>query len=393
MVESIWDIIARIVQNEDVSSQERSYFKEWYNASSDNKKIYNRMSGAINQLSSDKPSYKIDSDKAFYRNQLIIKNVSKKRIRNIYSYIAYAASVVLVFSAIFFFIYDFKDNKQVAIVTSSPIQVGYKKAILQLEDGREVKLDAISSNKIIKQEEGAVVSNDNATLKYSAHKAKAFKLRYNKLVIPRGGEYQLVLSDGTKVWLNSETSLEFPVAFGGGERIVFLEGEAYFEVKKDASRPFVVKSQNVKTRVLGTSFNVSSYGNTVYTTLVEGSVVIEDYFKKRLRLIPGEQSVYNVSSHSVVKKKVSVDLFTSWKDGSYKFENERLENIMSTISRWYNIHVFYANAAVKEMRFTGKIMRYKNISDFVNMLEMTHDIRFEINNNSVVVSKKIKSYR
>jgi len=388
MIEPIWDIIARIIQNEEVSSQEKSLFEDWCNTSKENKKIYDRMSSVTNQLSKDKPSYIIDTDKAFYRNQLMMNNKAKQKRHSIYSYLAYAASIVLVFSAMFFLVYDFKDTKQIVELTVLPVEVGSKKATLQLDDGREIELDAISPNTIIKQDESAVVSNENAILKYAARKAKEIRLKYNKLVIPRGGEYQLVLSDGTKVWLNSETSLEFPIAFGEKERMVYLEGEAFFEVTKDASRPFIVNSQKVKTRVLGTSFNVSSYGHTVSTTLVEGSVLIEDGFKRSLRLIPGEQSVYNVSSHTVIKKKVNTSLFTSWKDGSYKFENEKLENIMETISRWYNIHVFYANAEVKEMRFTGKIMRYRNISDFVKMLEMTHDICFEINKNSIVVSKK-----
>ncbi|MGB5990203.1 MAG: FecR domain-containing protein [Marinifilaceae bacterium] len=394
MIDSIWDIIARVIRKEDVSSKENSFFEKWCNSSNVNRRIYHRIDSCVNQLSMDKPSYKIDVDKAFYRNKLRIQIKEKKKRSVFFDFIVYAASIILVFSSVLFFTNQLKNNYKVVKFSNAVIKKNEAKSvILQFNDNCEVKLNSNSSKTIIKEKLGALITNDGTVIKYNVDNSKVLKLKYNKLLIPRGVKYKLVLSDGTKVWLNSKSSLKFPVVFGEEVRMVFLEGEAFFEVTSDKNRPFIVNSKNVKTRVFGTSFNVSSYGNSVLTTLLEGSVLIEDEFKKSLFLIPGEQSIYDIDNHTVVKKKVDVSLFTSWKDGYFKFHNEKLENIMISISRWYDINVVYVDAEVKDIRYSGKIMLNRDIYDFLGMLEITNDICFEIKKNSVVVSKKTKSHK
>ncbi|MCH4896487.1 FecR family protein [Marinilabiliaceae bacterium JC040] len=386
MTEPIWDIIARIARNEEVSLEEKSLFNSWYDSSNKNKELFKM----IKKIEDDKLDYSLDIKKAYYLNQLKIKNKVRQKRFKLYTLIAYAASVLIIFSSFFFLLKDrtYESNIYNTKIAKSQIKVGSKKAILKLADGSVLKLDSISSKEIKTVSKEVSLSNNNSILKYSSKGAKPVKLKYNEIFIPRGGEYQLVLSDGTRVKINSETKIKYPIAFGNKKRIVYLEGEAYFEVSKDAKRPFIVNCNGIKTRVLGTSFNVSSYDNIISTTLVEGSVVVEYKKSQTIKLTPGEQSIYNVSSQSIKKQKVDVDLFVLWKDGTYKFVNEKVENIMKTISRWYNIDVFFANEEVKKIRFTGKVQRYKNISSFIEILEMTHDIRIEVGKGSLLVSKK-----
>ena len=209
-------------------------------------------------------------------------------------------------------------------------------------------------------------------------------LAYNTLNVPKGAEFNLVLADGTQVWLNAESKLKYPVVFGSEERVVELEGEGFFKVSKDASRPFRVKTKSQVVEVLGTEFNVDAYPDEgyVYTTLVEGKVKV-DAEGKSLELVPGMQSV--VGGQEMYSRKVNTGDVVSWKNGMFVLEDKSLEEIMSKLARWYDFNIFYQNQAVKEITFKGKIPRYASFESILDILERTGEVKFKVSGQTVTV--------
>jgi len=213
---------------------------------------------------------------------------------------------------------------------------------------------------------------------------------YNKLSIPRGGEYRVELEDGTMVWINSASCLRYPVVFSDDIREVYLEGEAYFEVQRDVNRPFVVYSGAQKVTVLGTSFGISCYADETndYTTLVDGKIKVDfEQEKQSFVLEPGMQIEYNKESRIAMEKKVDVAEFVAWKDGKYVFLQKRLEDILFTLSRWYDFEVFYRNEEVKEVLFSGELKRFDDFSYLLRLIERTSDVKFIIDKKIIQVMR------
>lgn len=213
------------------------------------------------------------------------------------------------------------------------------------------------------------------------------ELVYHTMVVPKAGEYFLELPDGTKVWLNSFSELKFPINFRGGERKVYLKGEAYFEVAKDASKPFYVMLDDMAVKVLGTSFNVNAYrdrGN-VLTTLVTGKIEILDTLGKSLAVLnPSEQADFSNSKVDVTR--VNVDNCISWREGKFYFEAMRLEDIMLQLQRWYDIEVFFASENLKNKTFTGVVRRDLVAGEIFSIIEKTTRVKFEENGKCVIIS-------
>ena len=196
------------------------------------------------------------------------------------------------------------------------------------------------------------------------------------------------MSDGSIVYLNSESELRYPVKFVGEDRRVYLSGEAYFDVSKDKEHPFSVDVNGSVVKVLGTSFNVRAYAdeNEILTTLVQGSVRFSAG-KESVVLKPGEQAVLNKSGRVVIKE-VDTYLYTAWKNGVFAFEKQRLEEIMNVVARWYDVNIFWENASQKEVTFTGKMKRYDDFSKVVEMLEMTGNTEFVVKENNIFIREK-----
>lgn len=213
---------------------------------------------------------------------------------------------------------------------------------------------------------------------------KAVAVEKSWIVVPRGGEYQLILPDGTKVWLNSDSKLEFPNTFVGDERRVKLAGEAYFEVAKNKAKPFRVEVDRVEVVVLGTSFNIHAYDEAVKTTLVEGAVKL-NVAGKAYSLSPGFEANVDQGGVKIVKSDVYEQI--AWKDGRFVFREKRLEEVMSILSRWYDFEIFYQNAAVKDLHFTGNIPRHATINEVLKFLERTHLVHFSVVGRTVIVSE------
>ena len=230
---------------------------------------------------------------------------------------------------------------------------------------------------------------ENRTLIVELGGQETKKAEYYTLNVPYGEKYSIVLPDGTKVFLNAGTTLRYPDHFEGGSREVYLNGEAYLEVTKDAEHPFVVKTEEVEVKVLGTVFNVNAYpeGEWVRTTLVEGKV--EAVCGGRLFVMePGMQVAYSKGTGETEYKKVDTHLFTSWKDGYYEFEEMELGELMPLLGRWYAVGVDFEEQEFKRLKLSGRLQRYETVADLVKMLEYTGDVVFEVKNDRILVRKR-----
>jgi hypothetical protein len=264
------------------------------------------------------------------------------------------------------------------------IKPGERKAYLIKHDGEEIELK--NETRTIR-EQGTSIQVDSSGLNYAVADSLPVKEElYNTLIVPRGGEYNLTLADGTKVWLNADSELRYPVRFTGNTREVTVTGEAYFEVQKQDGKPFTVKTRLGNITVLGTQFNVTSYPekDQLVTTLVSGKVACKLPNGKSIILTPDQQLTVDKNG-STELKKVNTLYSTSWKDGMFLFENMRLEDIMEQLSRWYDIHVFYSSENVKNLHFSGDLSRFKNIDTFIEMFEKSSEAKLTLKGKTLIV--------
>jgi ferric-dicitrate binding protein FerR (iron transport regulator) len=286
--------------------------------------------------------------------------------------------------------------------TSNPykndVQPGGNKAILTLGNGQQIVLDS-AANGMLAQEGNAAIMKDGAGIKYqSATGKKQLAIAFNTLSTPRGGEYKLDLPDGSKVWLNAASSIRYPTTFTGDKREVELNGEGYFEVAPNAAKPFHVKTGTQDIEVLGTHFNVNAYKDeeTIKTTLLEGSVKVVsrkwpvaggEKDSEEVILKPGEQasvSRQSQTSHFITVHSPDLDQVMAWKNGQFIFRDERIENIMKQISRWYDVEVEYAGKPNQE-GFTATISRNVPVSKLLRYLELTTLVHFKIDGKKITV--------
>ena len=264
---------------------------------------------------------------------------------------------------------------------------------LILADGKRVPLGG-SGRQI--QDHGVSGIKDDSLQGLTYVQAKALDEKvtvvlYNTLKVPTGGFYQLELSDGTRVWLNAESELRFPVQFGTGEREVYLKGEAYFDVRKDVARRFIVHLKESNVTVLGTSFNIKAYGveDYIYTTLVEGKVrFTSEKEHEEVTLRPGMQSVLNLKSGKTELKEVEVEQFTAWRQGRFVFPSTTLGDLMCQLKRWYDIDVVYLSPEAKGYEFRGAINRDMDLKNVLAIVEKTSNVVFDINGRTIKVTIK-----
>ena len=307
------------------------------------------------------------------------------RIR-IVRWVAVVAAVwVLALGVTLWMTFGKKENVAPLPVASKIIPAGEKKATLTLADGMEVHVEEITAQ--ILQEKGMNIEYRNGEIVYHKSEEETTEVVYNKLEVPRGGECMIKLDDGTKVWVNAETKLKYPVTFVGDRREVVLEGEAFFDVAKN-EKPFIVKTSFGDVRVLGTAFGISAYASEPesYTTLVRGKVSVEREGIKPVVILPGEQVVTSKDG-KMIKQQVDVEEFVGWKDGIYVFKEKSLGEIMKTLERWYNISVDFQEKSLVDLPFTGNLKRYDDINVFFDALTRTGDMKYRVEGNQVILFK------
>ena len=265
-----------------------------------------------------------------------------------------------------------------------------RKVFLLLEGGKRIELSTLAKDSIHGKDGKLLAIDTSGTLICNAEETANAEVSYQTVIVPRGGEYNLVLSDGTRVRLNADSELRFPSPFTGKERMVYLKGEGYFEVQRDSTAPLRVVANDAIVGVLGTKFNISAYpGNDKsFTTLVSGSVKVGAYLgDESVVLKPDEQAI--LSHGEVQVKKVNAEDYVSWVNGRFYFEKMPLEEILVQLERWYDLQVFWASEELKVYEFTGAVWRDNTIRQTLDMIEKTTDVRFTVSGRTVMVNASL----
>lgn len=351
------------------TAEEKALLESWYN----------------NQLAND--TEPLPSINYSARHDELWRNISGQTKTSKLQWLSIAASIILCLgTALYLYEANYKSKKTDQLVKNE-IKPGGNKAYLLLSNGHRITLTDAKNGMVATQSGASIKKTTNGQLVYTVADAKTdAPVEYNTVEAPVSGQWQVILPDGSHVWLNALSSLRFPTTFTGKERKVELIGEAYFEVAHNKARPFRVTSQGQTVEVLGTHFNIMAYGDekVIKTTLLEGSVKISENNNVRL-LKPGQQA--QVSQANIqITNDVDLEDVVAWKNGYFKFD-ENLETIMSKIARWYNVEVVYQAKPDPNLAFGGKILRSKNLSAVLGIMELTGNVHFKIEGRRVVVMK------
>jgi len=318
-------------------------------------------------------------------------NVSVPIYRRLYNNNIFRIAAILV-PAVFTILYIVFTKKEDTSANVKPNQIviapGKNKAILTLANGKEISLNDAQTGELANEGNVSITKNRTGQLVYNQSDLPSVdkkELSYNTIKTPNGGEYHIILPDGTRVWLNSASSLKFPTRFSKQNREVILKGEAYFEVAHDKRTPFHVKAKGSMVEVLGTHFNISAYDDDdeVATTLLEGSVKVSKNKHKSL-LVPGQQSLILDGVDSIVVKNVNTEDAIAWHNGFFKFQNEDIKSVLKKVSRWYDVEVEYRNTK-KSPKLGGLSYRTKSLNDLLAQLEKIGNLHYKLEGRRIIV--------
>lgn len=384
--EDIYQDIIDCIRNE-ANAVQQEKVKQWVSENEKNEREYKELLRVFTKLSFFDRWNRIETDKA---KAILLNQFDKRKRLQIYRSLAVAASITVLVSLSFIFYLNQTtphDDKFASLESSVSREF---RASLTLSSGETVLLSQNTKDSL--SDGGTTINyNTNTGVVYSKkavnHHTTTQEV-FNTLKVARGEEYQVVLADGTKVWMNSESELKFPIAFVGKERKVYMKGEAYFDVKPNKDKAFVVQTEHLETRVLGTEFNVSAYPEEdVNVTLVEGSVELDSKeVLAKIKLLPGENANFKRDASEFKISKVDVNKIKAWRDGCLYFEKDRLEDILTKLARWYDIEVFYQNSAVKDYMFRMRADKEAGFIEVLKLLEATGRVNIDINNKTVLVS-------
>lgn len=373
-----------------LNEEETNRFNQWLNESEQNRIFFKRIQDNRNFFFRNEQFESIDTRLSW--NKVARNLVADRKKRNLSVFLKYAAVILfslLIGTAVYWARYERAGFDRTQVSEISP---GTKSAFLVLSDGQKIDLGKERVG-ALKEADGTLIEKRNDALSYANQQNQISKeVLLDELVVPRGGEYSLILSDGTKVFLNSMSTLSFPVRFSGEKREISLQGEAYFEVQRDENRPFIVKANGMQIRVLGTSFNVKAYQDerNIYTTLVEGSVRINSGGQtgKEYELRPDQQAVFDRINEMVTVQNVDAGEYIQWTTGRYVFSDQSLDEIMKTLCRWYDFTYRYSDESLKELRFEGGLNKYESIVPVLDIITRTGKLNVSVKGKEVLFSKK-----
>jgi ferric-dicitrate binding protein FerR (iron transport regulator) len=304
-----------------------------------------------------------------------------------------AAAIFLVVASAIVFIVQRRQGQSatshVRVPAEMPVELGnparHNKAVLILGDGHQLVLDSGSNGELVRQGGVRVLKTPDGQLKYEPTKSNDKTVSYNTLRVPKGSQYHLLLSDGSEIWLNAASSLTYPTAFTGRERVVKVDGEAFFNIAKNPGKPFRVKVKDEEIEVLGTQFNVNGYQDEagVKTSLVKGLIKLHTQDGKTQFLKPGQQSFSSSPDSFRLIEHFDLNEVVAWKDGLFRFKNQDIQTIMRQLCRWYDIDVSFQGTVNKH--FIGVISRNAPLAKVLDMLSETREVKFEIDKNKIIV--------
>ncbi|MBO9152296.1 FecR family protein [Chitinophaga sp. GCM10012297] len=371
-----------------ITSMEKEELAAWVEQAGDDDALKKVLEEAWDHYEPD-AELRQDADPALNRiiGNLFLPEEPKPRFRFIKRFAA-AAAVALVAGAGIYYLYKPSGGHQpvAAANIANDVMPGGAKAVLTLSNGQQIVLDDAADGVLAQQGGTSISKQAGGQIVYDASGDASREILYNTMSTPKGGEYQLTLPDGTKAWLNAASSITYPTAFAGRERIVRVSGEVYLEVAKNKDKPFRVQAGDVQLEVLGTHFNVNAYGDdkTVSTTLLEGSVKVNAAGNSRV-ITPGQQAKVAQGGKMTVDANVNIAETMAWKNGRFVFEGASIETVMRQLSRWYDVEV-KALENVDDLFFVD-VPRNKKISDVLKALELTGKVKFRIEGKTIMILK------
>lgn len=370
------ELLLEKYKNGTIDQQELEVLEAWYNE---------RAKKGIIEISDQELNENLD--RLWQQLNPVVDVTNKKRL---WKRLIAAASVTLIVSASLFLYQAAQLPGASKLVVNNDIAPGGNNAYLTLANGKKLLLRDAENGTLAKESGVTISKSADGQLVYTIDNIQedaVHKGQYNTIETPRGGQYQIVLPDGTRVWLNAASSLKYPVRFSNSQRAVELIGEAYFEVAKDSSRPFVLNALDQVITVLGTHFNVNSYTEekTRKTTLLEGAVRISSTDGRNSALLkPGQE--YESADGKINVSDVNASESIAWKNGEFVFNDEPLESIMNKIARWYDVNIIYENID-PSIRFGGTVGRFTQVSKVLEKLQLTGGVGFRITGRNVTVTK------
>lgn len=365
-----------------LTAEENVQLDEWLNASSQNRQLLESFRKAKNIEEDLAVIRQLDANKAWHK-------LNNKKTNGVRSYgkwsLGIAASIVFLLGSFLLWQGDLfqsrSDHKKAIVSEKQDIAPATSGAVLVLADGTKVSLNSDSTKTLTKN--NSLIGNSNELVVKQTD--QAIPLQYNSLIVPKASFYKMTLVDGTKVWVNALSQLKFPAQFSSHERRVFLEGEAYFEVKPNAAQPFIVESRGNEIKVLGTHFNINSYSDQVRTTLAEGKVEVRQN-NQRVELLPGE---YAASfKDNLVKGRADLAHDLAWHNNEFYFKKETITNIAHQLSRWYDLDVTFRGDVQLDKEYTGSIERDVKLSQVLEMLSYVSNLKFEVEGNKLIIATK-----
>ena len=382
--EHIARLIFLHIQGMTDNAQEKE-LNEWRSVSPRHEELFQRMLSSEHVEKSISRFVKTEEEEERGWWQLQQKARSGRSVRKI-KWFPYAAAIVLILSmgGVFYFSGD-KEQTEILPIAKNEVQVPGSRAVLILPDGRKVDLENEVLRSDLAQSDSLLLVSARS-LKYRDIDSPDTTEIFHTLEIPRGGEYLLTLSDGTMIYLNSESTLSFPVKFQGKERKVYLTGEAYFKVAKNTEHPFVVTAGELEVLVTGTTFGVRAYKDEkdIQTTLESGQVTVR-VEGKSVKLVPNKQVLFNKSTMGLEVRDVDVDLYLAWAGGRLVYDNCPLEKILTDLGRWYNIDVFYSRDELRSYQFSLNMKKHEEFTQVLELIGKTGEVQFEIKDNTVIV--------
>lgn len=379
-----WELVQKVLSGE--IPENDPAFQRWLEEDIENRKLYQQLKGQ-----KPVPSLPFDKDRTFGNLSDMLGLDTGRKIpfyrRNGFRYAVSFLAAAFVGLAGFLYLTDKAGQKQPenAVAEKNIFDPGTKKAYLLSSQGKTIDL---SENFELKSKDGTVISNKSeGVVSFKQAELKQKEVEQHTIYVPKGGEYELLLADGSKVYLNSETRLVFPSRFDGDTRQVELTGEAYFEVTKN-NKPFIVKTDEIQIEVLGTSFNVNAYEDnaSLHTTLVEGSVQIYVPNNPNAFLLEPENNFsLDKSSDEISIKKVNTDLYTAWVKGEFAFRNQSLKEIITQIQRWYDFEIVYEDTAIQSMRFTGSAEKKRPLDYLLNQIQSVTDVKYKNEGDKIIL--------
>ena len=368
-------------------ANETKQLMDWYNSFNDENVIVPAQAENEEEQIYERLQARMET---IFRNSSL-KQASRRRFSILYK--CAAAAVVIVLLSGSFWWWDNKKNslpKEKSAIALNKILPGHNGAILTLSDGREVVLDSSSNGQIGEQGNSKIVKQGSTVTYTNADAFASNAVQYNTMATPKGREFQIVLPDGTKVWLNAASSIRYPTMFNDSARVVSVSGEVYFEVahlsgKAGKRIPFVVQTDRMSVKVLGTHCDVHAYPDeqNYKATLFEGSVEVYDNDEHNaVKIVPGQQA--QIAGISTKPKVIQADLdkVMAWRNDMFQFDDDRLDNILKQVARWYDVNVS-CTADKQQLRFNGVISRRANVEDILHLLSATGVVNFSINGREI----------